>query len=141
MLKPLILYRDPIVCLAPRSFTPPQPDYVTIDDLGGKKFVYQREGFDADTNVFLGKHGIHVDRVFSVENDNSIVALVESGFGLCLIPELVIKKINHNALVFSIRPEGYRDICPATVKNRQLSIAAQTMHQHIVKFCKETVLQ
>ena len=135
------LFQDRMLCIAPASFRPARPDHVTIEDIRDQNFVYQRAGYDAETNAFLGRYGVTVNSVFTVENDDAIVALVESGFGICLTPELVEKKIIHNASVYPIEPACYRTICLATAKKRQLSVAAQKMHAHIVNFCRETDLQ
>lgn len=45
------LYKDPLVCVVPKSFCPKNKDFITIDDIKGQNFVYQREGSDADINM------------------------------------------------------------------------------------------
>ena len=42
-----------------------------------------------------------------VVDDQSTIAMVESGFGICIMPELVMRKQNNNVDIYPIEP---RDI-------------------------------
>ena len=47
------LYRDPLVCIAPRGFHSRRPGHVQADELRGHNFVSQRADTDADIQSYL----------------------------------------------------------------------------------------
>lgn len=128
------LFRDRIMCVTPKTFRPINRTYVSIDDLQEQSFVYQRFGYDSETNDFLQKHEIKVHNKHLVESDPALIALAECGLGICLVAELVLKKIIHNAAIYPLHPVTYRTIELATMKNKPLSIAATRMKNHIIDY-------
>lgn len=130
------LFRDRMMCVTHKKFQPRNLGYVTVDDMRDQIFVYQRDGYDAETNALLNHYALPVDSIFSVENDDAIVALVESGCGMSLMPELVLRKIVHGASVYPFEPPWFRTIGLAALKKRPLSAAAGEMHRHIQDFFK-----
>lgn len=128
------LYKDPIKCVLPKSYRPINLKYVTIDDIRSHNLVCQREGYDAETTKFLKKNGITVDTQFHIEDDQSLVAMVESGFGICLMPELVLSNIQSEVNTYVIKPEEYRIIGIACLRKSTLSPAAARLHDFIVSY-------
>jgi len=128
------VYKDPLLCVVPKGFRCMNPNYVTIDDIRDQPFVYQREGYDAETNAFIKKHSLRVSSKFHVEDDYSLVAMIESGFGVSLIPELVMRKIQSNVDVYPIVPEEFRIIGLASLNNKRLSPAAQQFRVCLLSF-------
>jgi len=128
------LYRDPIMCIAHSEFQTIHPDRITIDDIRSENFVYQRSGYDADSNALLNTLGLTVSTPYSVENDETIVALVESGFGVSLLPQLVLEKLIYNTNVYPLEPAAYRLLGLASMKNRSQSFAVEAFKKHIIQY-------
>jgi len=126
------LYKDSIMCVLPKSYSPKNQDYVTIDDIKSHNIVCQREGYDAETTKFLKKNGISVNTQFHIEDDQSLVAMVESGFGICLMPELVLRNIQSEVNTYIIKPEEYRIIGIAYLRKNNLSPSAARLHDFII---------
>jgi len=73
------LYKDRILCITPKNFKPIHSTYVTIDDIKNHPFILQREGYSADTILFIKKHNLSIRPQFLIDNDQSIFAMVKSG--------------------------------------------------------------
>jgi DNA-binding transcriptional LysR family regulator len=130
------LFRDRLVCVAPKDFSPKNPYYVTMEDILANKVIWQQSGDDLEVKAMLsGKTmTIHSNRP-TVQYDHAIIALAEAGLGIGLLPELVLKGISHNAAVFPVDPPWYRTIAVASLKERPKSHAAIAMQSHIIDFC------
>lgn len=135
------LYKDRIMCVFPTTHKPIHCDYVTIDDIKNKKVIYQREGYDAETNDFLKKNRISVYSQFHIEDDQSLISMVESGFGICIMPELVLKNTPSNVGIYPIRPEEYRIIGLACMNKHDLSPAATRLHDFIVYYLERNKIK
>ena len=70
--------------------------YITIEELKKQRFVTQREGCDADVNHVMNKYDLPGGGGSYIADDMSAVSLVMGGFGVCLMPELVIRNIPFN---------------------------------------------
>ena len=132
--------RDQMICVAHKDFVPQIPGCITKQDIERQSLVALREGYDDEANAILQRWGIHIRSGFSVENDDSIIALVESGFGLSILPELVLARISHNAAVYPLHPPQHRIIGLATVKRRPMSVAAEKMRGHILELLQDKEL-
>lgn len=130
------LYKDPLVCVVPKNFCPPNKKHMTIDDIRGQHFVYQRAGCDADINNFFHKYNLKAQSACYVVDDQSTIAMVESGFGICIMPELVMRRQNSNVDVYPLEPREYRIIGITTLNQMFMAPAVNKMFGHIIATCK-----
>lgn len=127
------IYQDRIVCVVPRGFQTEQPGYMTVEELKKQHFVTQREGCDADVNNFMSKYDLPGGGGSYIVDDMSAIALVMGGYGVCLVPELVIKNIPFPVDVYPLDVEEKRTIVLASVRSDVLAPAVQRMHDYIME--------
>ena len=132
------LYRDPLRCILPKGKKDPaHPDYVDIEEMKQHQFVTQRESTDADIQNFLKANNLRIQSHYHVVDDLSTVKLVEQGFGICLMPELVMNDIPYEVDIYPIRPEAARIIGIAALNPGFMAPAVRTMYNHILENYKE----
>lgn len=134
------LYKDRLLCITPKNFKPSDPNYVTIDDIKNEPLICQREGYDADTIAIFKKYNLSIRPQFQIVDDQSIIAMVESGLGISIIPELVLNKLDCNVNVYPIEPGEYRTIGLLTQGKQFLSPATLRMYHHICTYIKNNKL-
>lgn len=127
------IYQDRIVCVVPQGFQTEQPGYMTIEELKKQHFVTQREGCDADVNNFMSKYELPGGGGSYIADDMSAIALVMGGYGVCLVPELVIRNISFPVDVYPLDVEEKRTIVLASVRSDVLAPAVQRMHDYIME--------
>lgn len=127
------IYQDRIVCVVPRGFRTEHPGYMTIEELRRQNFVTQREGCDADVNNFMSKYNLPGGGGSYIVDDMSAIALVMGGYGVCLVPELVIRNIPFPVDVYPLDVEEKRTIVLASVRSDVLAPAVQRMHDYIME--------
>ncbi len=129
------IYKDPLMCIVPKNFATANAGYITCDDIQNQNFVHQREGYDTETSEFISKHGLTVRTPFHIVDDQSLIAMVESGFGVCIMPELAVKHLHTgNVDAYIFKPEEYRILGLAALNRQLLSPAASKLQGFILAY-------
>lgn len=128
------LYRDPLLCVLPKGLRSREDDSpVTIEEMREHQFVTQRECTDADIQNFLKENHLRIQSHYHVVDDLSTVRLVEKGFGICLMPALVMRDIPYQVDVYPIEPDACRIIGIAAMNPNFMAPAVRTMYNHILE--------
>jgi DNA-binding transcriptional LysR family regulator len=130
------LNKDRLLCITPKTFNPRNPKYVTIDDIKDEHFIMQCDGNNIDTKIFIDKYNLSIHSQFYIEDDQSIIAMVESGLGISIVPELVLNKFYCDVNVFPLEPNEFRTIGLITNKKQSLSPATLKLYNHILSYMK-----
>lgn len=132
------LYRDPLLCVMPKG-TKRVGDmsYIEIDEMRLHPFVAQRESTDADIQNFLKDSSLDVHAKYHVVDDLSMVAMVAHGFGICIMPEMVMHDIPYEVDCYPIKPAADRIVGLATQNSEFMAPAVRTMYRHIIENYKE----
>ncbi len=132
------LYKDPLLCVLPKGIR--QDDsrpYIDIEEMRVHQFVTQRECTDADIQNFLKENSLRIQSHYHVVDDLSTVALVEKGFGICLMPEMVMRDIPYEVECYPVYPQACRIIGLAALNPDFMAPAVRTMYNHIIEKYKE----
>ncbi|MDE7326264.1 MAG: LysR family transcriptional regulator [Lachnospiraceae bacterium] len=129
-IKPL--YRDPLLCVLPKGMAGKGKRSMKIEEMRSHQFVTQRESTDADIQNFLKENSLNIQSNYHVVDDLSTVALVAKGFGICLMPELVMRDIPYEVDCYPIEPAACRIIGLAALNPDFMAPAVRTMYNHIV---------
>lgn len=131
------LYKDPLLCVVPKGFRKDGNDEtITLDEIREQVFVSQRESCDADIQNFLQKYELNIRSSCHVVDDLSTIAMVASGFGICIMPRLVMNDIPYPVDIYTIKPSEYRIIGLSALSSDFMAPAAKMLYQHIVKMYK-----
>lgn len=103
-----------------------------IEEMRNHQFVTQRESTDADIQNFLKENKLSIQSNYHVVDDLSTIKLVEKGFGICLMPELVMKDITYEVDTYKVKPEASRIIGIAAMNPNFMAPAVRTMYKHII---------
>ncbi|KRL04965.1 LysR family transcriptional regulator [Liquorilactobacillus oeni] len=110
-LEVIPLHRDPIYCITPKSFTPRADKIIARSDIQDKNFILQQIDYDRDTKKALDTYNVSVNSIHYSIDDASIIAMVESGLGLGILPELALQKLSGNVNRYPFQEHFYRTIC------------------------------
>lgn len=127
------LYKDRLLCVMPRGTERMEDsEYMGIDEMRNHQFVTQRESTDADIQNFLKENSLAVRSRYHVVDDLSTVAMVANGFGICLMPELVMRDIPYEVDCYPVKPEAYRVIGVSVLNPEFMAPAVRMMYRHIL---------
>ena len=132
------LWRDPLLCIVPKGMKKEKDtDYMDIEEIRNHQFVTQRESTDADIQNFLKENSINIQSNYHVVDDLSTVAMVANGFGICLMPQMVMRDIPYEVDCYPVQPYAERVIGLATLHPEFLAPAVRSMYNHIIENYKE----
>lgn len=130
------LYLDKMVCIAPLEYTFKQGGLITIEEISNYNLVASPGGYTYDIQPFFSANHIPLFSPHTLANDSSIVALVESGLGISILPSLVLKLVHGNIQILDIQNNPYRTIGLATQKQQFVTPATQIVKDIIKKVVK-----
>lgn len=130
------LIKDEIYCVAPQGFVPKNQKSVTLDDMVDQDFILQPGDYDRDTKAALDYYGIQPNLIHFSIDDQSIIAMVEAGLGLGILPELALQKITGNVVVYPFEHSFYRSIGLATSAVQAKTPSTQRMIASIKDFVR-----
>ncbi len=128
------LYKEPLLCVFPKGKGPDDKTLpIKIETLKKQKFVAQRETTDADIQRFFKSNNLNIQSAYHVVDDMSAIALVANGFGIAIMPELVMNDMPYDVDTYSIEGNAYRTIGIATLDMDFMAPAVETMYKHIIE--------
>lgn len=131
------LYRDRMMCVVPKGFKTRNPGFITPEEMRQETFVIQGDATDADIQAFLAKYRLTVRASCRVNDDLSTIAMVESGFGICLLPGLILARAQGNVDAYPIEPMEYREFGIAVQNPQMMAPAVRQMAAHIAAFARD----
>lgn len=126
------LYRDPLLCVLPKGMKE-SGSYMDIAEMRNHQFVTQRESTDADIQKYLKDNHLNIQSNYHVVDDLSTIRLVEKGFGICLMPELVMQDIPYEVDCFPVHPKACRIIGIAALNPNFMAPAVRSLYNHILE--------
>ncbi|MBO5489469.1 MAG: LysR family transcriptional regulator [Eubacterium sp.] len=128
----LPLYKDPLLCVVPKGKRSRKGE-MKIEELREYQFVTQRESTDADIQNFLKEHDLNMTSNYHVVDDLSTIAMVANGFGICLMPELVMNDIPYEVDCYPLEKDAYRIIGLAVLNEDTMAPAVRMFYEHVCK--------
>lgn len=104
-----------------------------IEEMRHCQFVTQRESTDADIQNFLKKNNLNVQSSYHVVDDLSTIVMVANGFGICLMPEMVMNDIPYEVDCYPVRPDACRIIGIATLNPHNMAPAVRMFYNRVLK--------
>ena len=126
------LYKDRLMAVTPRGFYEEGKTTVKVEELSDCQFVQPMENCDADSQNLFKEYGYKTKSLCHVIDDLSILTMVEAGFGVCILPKMVVDCFNLNVDVYPLEPETYR-IVGVSCYDPSCSVpAVQKLYQMII---------
>lgn len=105
---------------------------VSIEDLAKEPFILQENDNNKTTRQFFIKHGISLQITCTTWDDYAIMAMVESGLGVSVLPELILKRCPYDIEIRRLK-EGYTRELGIIMKDRnRLAIAVRRFLDYLV---------
>lgn len=128
------LKKDRMLCILPLDHPLAGEPYLSLHQLENEVFIIPKAGSDYDVLRILGKE-IRRPRVkYETADDYAIIAMVEHGLGISILPELVLQGRDHKAAAIELEDGRYRTLGIAAASFTHLSPAAKRFLDYIKSF-------
>ncbi len=131
------LYNDRLMCAVPKTFKTRNEGFITIDELKECDFVQPAENCDADSQMLFENSGFVAQSTCHVVDDMSILTMVQSGIGVCILPKMTVESYNANVDVYPIYPEAYRVIGISAFESTRKTPIVNKLYNMIVDLFTE----
>jgi DNA-binding transcriptional LysR family regulator len=85
----------------------------------------------------MKQNGLNVRSRYHVVDDLSTIAMVAGGFGICIMPQLVMNDIPYAVNTYPIWPKAHRIIGISALNPDFLAPAVKTLYQHVIDNYRE----
>ena len=127
------LCEDPLLAVVPPDFQKKVDSaYMSVDELKDCVFVSQMESTDADIVNFFKSNDLRVRSRYHVVDDLSTAALVANGFGICIMPEMVMRDIAYPVRTYPLLPAACRVIGISALNTEFMAPAVRMLYNSIV---------
>lgn len=131
-----LLVKDHMVCVVPADFTTKSEKMITVEEIKRGKLLMQYDAGEIELKKFLEDNEISVDEYIKVDDDNVMVALVEQGLGISVVPGLCVKNSRRKVKILGLKPDVYRNLGLVTASTRSPAPATVKMIAEIKNYVK-----
>ena len=131
----LPLYRDSMHVLLPQGHHLAAKEKITLEEVKQEPLIMQVKGSDNDIRNILSQDKKKYTVKYTVNDDFSVMAMVKSGFGITIFPEMLWS--NYKACdaleIRPMEPEQYRTVGIATLPQNEMSVLAKAFRRFMSK--------
>lgn len=128
------LVEDPLVVILPQGHRLAALDRIPLKELESEPFISLLQSSDHDIHRALDRAGIVPDVKFTTKDDYAILAMVEQGLGISIVPQLLLKGHQTDLVIRPLEPQASRTIALAIPGNETLPVVeafAQTAKEWV----------
>jgi len=114
------LAEDPLVAIMPKKHPLSSRSTVPIAEISTEPFISLRQTSNHDIHRALDKAGIRPYIRYSTKDDYALIAMVQQGLGVSIVPELLIGQRREGIEVRPLNPPASRTIALAFSRNDPL---------------------
>ncbi|WP_223588857.1 LysR family transcriptional regulator [Neobacillus bataviensis] len=130
------LLKDKLVVLLPSGHTLHEYKTITIEQLSDEPFIMPKAGCEVLIKERFQSHGLKPNIVFEVEDNQTIISMVQEGLGLTVIPELTLPNWFMHVSTVELVPETFRNIGLAVKSMKDCTPAVKEFIKVSQKFVK-----
>jgi DNA-binding transcriptional LysR family regulator len=123
--KVIPLKEDRMVAILPKDHPLCEQPYFPFSQIEKEPFIIPSVGSDYDVRRILDKASIKPNIKFSTEDDYAIIAMVENGLGISILPELVLQGRDHDVCLLELEDHSFRSLGIAVPSIKDASPAAR----------------
>ncbi len=124
-LETIFSERDKLLAVLPENHYLAHKERVSLSDLCNDPFMLLEKGSKSEISELFEKNGLTPKIHFTTWDDYAVMSMVESGLGISILPELILKRIPYKIAVKELDVPAYRNIGLAVKNKKTLSAATR----------------
>jgi DNA-binding transcriptional LysR family regulator len=127
----LSLKKDPMLILLPTDHPLATKEKLSLNDIIKEPFIIPAKGCDNDIQEVLRFVWNEINISYALSDDISVMAMVENGFGISILPELLLRSFTFNLALRPLAPPRYRNIGIASLSMKSVSIVTKVFIEYL----------
>lgn len=119
------LHRDRLLAILPQDHPLAGLEKIPVAALRNEPFMLLEKGAKAEISEIFERNGLTPQVRFTTWDDYAVMSMVESGLGISILPELILKRIPYNIVAKELDVPAYRDIAFAVRGEKYASTAVK----------------
>ena len=124
-LESVFLEQDKLLVILPESHPMAEYEYFPISGLVGEPFLLLEKGAKAEISGIFDRHNIIPNVRFTTWDDYAIMSMVETGLGISILPELILKRTPYRIVKKELAVAAYRKIGLVMKDSKTASLAVK----------------
>ena len=121
-MRTIPLAEDPLVAILPKGHRLAALSQIPIEELGEDPFISLLQSSAHDIHRAMDNAGIRPNIKYTTKDDYAILAMVEQGLGISIVPQLLIRGRSQNLEVRPLIPGASRTIALAIPQGEALPV-------------------
>ena len=131
------LVQDRLLAVLPKNHPMANLPRFPVSQVQNEHFISLLESSDMDARNVLNAAGIHPNIRFTTKDDYAIIAMVEQGLGMSIMPELLLARRSENVVTLELVPKASRLIGIAIPNASRSSPATRSFVDFVVEWIKQ----
>ena len=125
------LQRDKLLAILPENHPLTKYEKVPIAALCEEPFMLLEKGAKAEVSEVFERNGLTPKVHITTWDDYAVMSMVESGLGISILPQLILKRIPYRIVAKELDVPAYRDIALALRSRKTASLAVRRFLEYL----------
>ncbi len=121
----ILLQQDEYKLVLPPGHSLAEKDIIDIEELQGLPFLLLEHGGKTEVSMLLERFHVQPDIRFTTWEDFAIMAMVEKGMGVSILPDMILQRIPYQVEIRPLQEPYYRPIGLAVKNQKHLTPAVK----------------
>lgn len=121
----IFLEQDKLLVILPENHLLADCEYFPVNALCDYPFMLLEKGSKAEISEIFQRHNICQKVKFTTWDDYAIMSMVESGLGISILPQIILKRIPYHIVAKELEVPAYRKIGLAVRDKKSTSLAVK----------------
>lgn len=130
-LETIFLEQDKLLAVLPETHPLADSQYYPVRALCDSPFLLLGKGENAEALEIFERCGISPEIHFTTWDDYAIMSMVESGLGISILPELILRRIPYRIVTKELEVPAYRKIGLALRDKKNASLAVKSFLEYV----------
>lgn len=127
----IFLHRDNLRVILPEDHPLAESDKFPVEALCSDPFMLLEKGAKAEISEIFERNNLTPKVHFTTWDDYAIMSMVESGLGISILPELILKRIPYRIVSKELDVPAYRNIGLALRSQKTASLAVKRFLEYL----------
>ena len=127
----VFLQKDRLMAVIPENHPMCDREKFPVTALCDEPFMLLEKGAKAEISDIFERNHLTPDVRFTTWDDYAVMSMVESGLGIAILPELILKRIPYRIIAKELDVPAYRDIGLALRNKKTASLAVKRFMNYL----------
>lgn len=127
----IFLEKDRLMAIIPKNHHLKDCDKFPVSALCDEPFMLLEKGAKAEISEIFEKNNLTPNVKFTTWDDYAVMSMVESGLGISILPELILKRVPYRIIAKELDIPAYRNIGLALRNTKTASLAVKRFIEYM----------